>query len=52
MKWVFLLLVVANIVFAIAVQLKGGSELQYSRLELNAKNIKLVPPQERNAGQN
>ncbi|MBA2352212.1 MAG: hypothetical protein ACR2FI_00350 [Burkholderiales bacterium] len=42
MKWVFLSLVVANIAFAIAAQLKGGDELQYSRLELNPDKIQLV----------
>ncbi len=52
MKWVFLLLAVANIVLALTVQLNDSGELPYSRLELNPKNIQLVPPQGRDAARN
>ncbi len=51
MKWIFLLLVAANVVFALSAQLKGGGELQYSRLELNPDKIQLVPPEKRSAVQ-
>ncbi len=49
MKWIFLLLVAANVVFALSAQLKGGGELQYSRLELNPDKIQLVLPEKRSA---
>lgn len=42
MRWVFLLLLAANIAFALAVQIKSGGEPQYARLELNSKKIQLI----------
>lgn len=52
MKWVFLLLVVANIAFALTSQLNTSGESSYSRPELSPKKIELVPPRETNAAQN